>query len=208
VRSLAALALVALWPGTASAKRVIMRPSISSQCRNLPSWQRVQACVRRFGKFKVVHSTSDMKLISVTLPEDNFGVAGQYLFALHANRWRLNGTVGSEYTIDNVATAHFEGHKLHRLDLSRADRREISLADGVTRPGWFTERLAMFCAPEAFCESIVLSCDVVVRGKTLHRFRGTIVFDKNGEIRVLGDRTLAGDMCAQAEHVNFPMIFD
>jgi hypothetical protein len=208
MRSLAALAVLCsvLSPGSASARRVIKRPTISSQCRTPGTWNQMAACVRRFGPFKVLHATADLKLISVGPVDDDFGIGGRYVFARHQNRWQYTGALGSEYKVDKISTEQFEGHKVHRLDLSRAAREAVPFADGVTQWGWVTERLAMFCSPEAvYCESIVTSCDVVVRGKTLNRFRGTISYIKDGEMAVQGDRGLAGNGCTQADHAYLPI---
>ena len=67
----------------------------------------------------------------------------------------------------------------------------------------------MFCSPEgASCESVITSCDVVIRGKALARFRGRIRYVRDGELAVEGDRSLTGDQCPQPERASLPIMFD
>jgi hypothetical protein len=204
-----AFACALLSPEAASAKRVIRRPTIASECRSFATWNQTARCIRRFGPFKVLHETTDLKLISVGPLEDDFGVGGRYLFGRHQNEWRYTGALGSEWKIEKISPALFDGHKVHRIDVSRAAREEVALGEGITQPGWVTQRLAMLCSPEGrYCESVMTACDVVVRGKTFNRFRGTITYVKDGELLVVGDRGLAGASCAQGEHAFLPIVLD
>ncbi len=193
-------------PQSAGARRVILRPSLVSECQRAASWDAMQVCVRRFGVMTMLRSSADMRLVRVTTDGDDLGVSGQYLFVRHGRRWQLGASIRGEYEVKSITRPTFDGQQVIRIDIAHALRHEIVIADGVSHPAWYSARMSVFCdGTSAACEQVVTSCDLIVRGKTFNRFRGTLAYEQAGSMRVVGDRTLAGTNCEQPERVFIPL---
>lgn len=200
---LACLALVALLgAGSAEARRVILMPSVPRSCPGNTSWTTTATCLERFGTPKLVRSQPDLRLVQLHGRAGDDMTSGFYLYVLRDGAWRVGGMLqGRDYTFVAMTTPRIDGHVMYRFDVRHAVDEEVSL-DGVSsRPAHVQQQLAVFCAgTNQFCTPVVTSCDVFVGGKSYWAFRGKLVHAER-ELRVVGDRSKAGGLCAQDETV-------
>src|SRR6185312_6688778 len=83
-------------------------------------------------------------------------------------------------------------HDVVRIDLGSTARDEDRIVQRHEQ---------LYCTGTGYrCSGVVIACDVLVAGKALETFRGTVSW-KNNALHVAGDRSRAHNECEQAEDV-------
>jgi hypothetical protein len=181
--------LVMLVAGTATAK-VVMIPVIARECSEAKTWDDVMKCVEAHGHAKVEKSLPHARLIRLTHEHEPQG--GVYLF-VETKGWQLGGM--SEYAGELLGFDHptLGRHSVYRYELGVSER----VGDEVV-----IRREQVYCTGVGYrCTTVVTACDVLVGGKAIETFRGTVSFHQQ-HLRITGDRTHAGGECMQAEDVD------
>jgi hypothetical protein len=178
-----------LVTATASAK-VIMIPAIARECSEQKTWGEVMKCAGEHGHAKLEKSLPHARLIRITHDHDE--QSGLYLF-VEAKGWRLGGMTeyaGELLGFDNPTLGT---HGAYRYELGITERN----GDNTV-----IRREQVYCGGVGYrCTTVVTACDVLVAGKAIETFRGTVSWHHD-HLRIAGDRTHAGGECAQAEEVN------
>jgi hypothetical protein len=195
--------VVALAPP--SDARVVMMPTIPSVCAGGPSWTKVAACLQRFGKVKVLKSSTNIKLVQLSgSGEAGYRIPGIYLYKLHKNWWGLGGMhEGDDDSLIALTTFKAGNATGYRFDLRRTYNHEIML-DALHRHAHLRQTVAVFCSGQShLCSEVFVACDVYVEGKSYWTFRGTPEITAN-RLLIHGDRSKAGSACAQEEESWLP----
>src|SRR3954471_16509298 len=105
----------------AVAKRVVMTPTIPRSCPGAESWEKVSACVSRFGKLRIERELPDAKLIAVGSDHDR--APGLYLYALKGKRWQIAGMLETDATfeLEDFKRVKIVGHPGFRFDIAFAE---------------------------------------------------------------------------------------
>jgi hypothetical protein len=200
-----ALALI-LLSGEALARKVVIRePPIVRACPDGKSWSAVETCLRAQGTITIERSLPKAKLVHVMQERTGGEIddAGVYLYIARADgSWAIGGMFdGGSFSVMDLAPLTIANHAGYKLDIGQIMRTTISL-DGVTSmPAIVATKRVLFCSGSSYgCPDATTQCDVIVHGKTLWTFRGTITFEP-GVARVVGDRTKGGAVCVPTEQV-------
>ncbi|MBL9013945.1 MAG: hypothetical protein JNL83_07205 [Myxococcales bacterium] len=201
----AALVIVMLLVADAAARRiVIMDPPIVSACPGGKSWDVVKACLARQGKLTIERTLPAAKL--VRLVQDNDGKpfdAGVYLYVQRADKtWNVGGMfAGTSYTIMDLKPLTIAGHRGYQLDIGQITRTHVSVDGATSVRAVLSTKRVLFCSGESYgCPDATTQCDVMIRGKTLWTFRGTIAFEP-GRAVIHGDRSFGGQVCVPMRDV-------
>jgi hypothetical protein len=196
------VACLLLVSATARAERiVIMEPPVVHTCRQAPSWPRLVACLAKVGKPQVVRAIDHVRL--VRLAGSPASGDSLYLYVERGGQWQLGGMFdGGDHTellaFDPLTVGRHVGY---RLDIGATSHVSVSL-DGVSSvPAVLMTRRAVLCSGDnRSCTDVTTACDVIVYGRTFWSFRGALTIEGN-ELRLVGERRMAGPLCTQAERV-------
>ena len=167
-----------------------MIPVIARECSEAATWADARACLEKHGIVKVEKTLPHARLVRLTHKDDP-GPGGLYLF-VETKGWQLGGMV--EYAGELLGFDHprFGTHRVYHFELGSVEHSGASLVQ---------QRQQVFCTGTGYRCTIVLSaCDVLVAGKAVASFRGTVTWQKD-HLHVAGDRAHAGDACEQAADV-------
>jgi hypothetical protein len=167
-------------------------------CNSGQSWPKLQACLSRDGAIiTVLYDLQGAKLISIR-SKGSTESASVNLYVLRDNSWRrmaVSGSVGP--TSEVLSFVRMKKQTGYRYDEGYVIPSSATLdARSQTRvPMIFRRKLTTICFDNGSCQQAYTACDGLVDGKTLWTFRGSLVVD-HGVVRVVGDRTFAGTVCA------------
>ena len=193
------IALLAGMIGTASSRRVVHIPTIAELCPANADWDKLAACVKRQAPFTLIRNDANLKLLHIAGDRRNFG--GYYVFT-HDKQWQLYGTAPLYQAADLL---QFERVTLgsrtgYRIDVGTTSASAISLDGETSIPAVIRYRLTSLCFGGGYCTNVITGCDVLVHGRAYFTFRGKLVHE-NKQIKIAGDRSRAGQYCAQGELV-------
>jgi hypothetical protein len=193
--------LVVLLAGDAAARIVIMDPPIVSACPGGKSWDVVQACLARQGKLTFERTLPAARLVRVVQNNDGKPFdAGVYLYLQRADKsWQIGGMYeGHSYAILALKPLTIAGHQGYQLDIGQLVRTQVSIDGATSVPVVIATKRVLLCAGDHHgCPDVTTQCDVMIRGKVLWTFRGTMAFEP-GKVVVNGDRRFGGKVCVPA----------
>ena len=200
----AVIVLLIVGSATSSHARVVMMPTIQSNCPSGRTWGTVASCLAKFGKTKVLRSRHDLRVAQITDATSGFRVPGIYIYVQQGTSWVLGGSLeGTDYafvSIDKIRAGRFHGYRMD-VRVSRAD--DVVIAER-SRHVHVRENLAVFCSGHTpGCSVARTSCDVYLDGKSYWTFRGKVE-PLDDQVRIRGDRSSAGEECNQEEIVDLP----
>lgn len=193
------LVVLALLVLTATAEaRVIQLPAVVNSCRTNRSFPAAVACMKKVGKPVLVKTFGGARVYRM---DDARG----YLFVTQRDKVVIGGMfygLDGGARVTDVRRVTFAKHAGYRIDMTSA-RDEAILLDGVSTPAVIRTTSQAYCSGVGYrCSEVTLACDAIVRGRTLFTFRGTPSYDaKNLTLKILGDRSHAGEVCAQEAEV-------
>ena len=195
------LACVLVVAATASA-RVVRIPQVASECHENATWGDVMTCVGRFGDARLARSLPHAKLVRVTRRSgDHPDAPGMYLFVEEHGRWGLGGMYEGEAELLGFDRTTLGTHGIYRFEIGLSEHTDVALDDVATAPAVIVLHDQVYCGGTGYhCSTIVAACDVLVAGKAVATFRGTVTW-KNDALHVAGDRTHVGNNCQQREDV-------
>ena len=200
MKRIVVLALLLATAGTASArrKRVVHIPTIGELCPGGAEWDKVTACIKRQSPFKLLRDESGVKLVQIA---ENSRFSGLYIYT-HDKQWKLQGEIRLHQAHDLLAFERVTMGKRSgfRVDVGTSTPSAITIDGETTLPAVFRYKLTSLCFLNSYCMQMTTSCDVLLRGKAYYAFRGKVVYER-GQIKVVGDRSNAGQYCQQAELV-------
>jgi hypothetical protein len=187
--------------------RVIMMPSVQRSCPGSPTWQATLTCLQRFGTPKLVRSQGDVRLVELRARENDFRMSGLYLYVQAEKRWHVGGMyLDDKPSVIGFSTPTYGHQKLYRIDVVYSANEEVAIDEVSTRNAFVRRKTAVFCSGDSSgCSQIITACDVFVGGKLHSTFRGTLAYEGGGKMKVAGDRSHAGDQCAQEEDAFIPV---
>ena len=194
------LACLLAFAATASA-RVIRLPAVVEACHSDLTSEQVLTCTRAFGDAKVVRSLPHVQLIRIPRADKGPNAPGYYLFLEQGGRWQIAGMREGDAELFGFDAPKLGTHTAYHFELGIAERTEVSLDGVTTTQAMSSRREQVYCSGSGFrCSVVMTSCDVLVGGKAVATFRGTVSWKKD-MLHVAGDRSHAGDQCAQEEDV-------
>jgi hypothetical protein len=199
MKRLVVIAFILVTAGSAASRRVVRMPTLRDLCPAGASWEKVSSCIERQVQFKLVRDEPNVKLIQVA---GGARFSGLYLYT-HGDNWKLQGEVHlyQDFELLSFGRATFGKHGAYRIEIGMTSATAISL-DGETNVNAnFRYQLTNLCLDESVgCLQLTTSCDVLVHGRAYNTFRGKLVYEDK-QLKVVGDRTAAGQYCAQGELV-------
>jgi hypothetical protein len=194
------LACLLVFVATASA-RVVRLPAVVEACRDDLTSDQVLGCTRAFGDAKVVRSLPHAQLIRIPRRDKAPSAPGFYLFLETSGKWHIAGIHEGDAELIGFDAQKLGTHTAYHLELGVVDHTEVSLDSVTTTPAIYTRREQVYCGGSGFyCSNVVTACDVLVGGKAIASFRGTVAW-KADALHIAGDRSHVGDMCDQPEEV-------
>lgn len=189
----------------AAARRiVIMDPPIVTACPGGKAWDAVQTCLARQGKLTFERTLPGARLVRVVQNNDGAPYdAGLYLYVQKPDKsWKIGGMFeGTSYSVIDLKPLTIAGHQGYELDVGQILRTSVSVDGATASPAVLSTKRVLFCAGDSYgCPDATTQCDVMVRGKTLWTFRGTITFEP-GKAVVHGDRSYGGQVCVPTKDV-------
>ena len=202
MKRLLVLTLLVVTTSSASPRRVVHIPTIGELCPGGEDWDKVTTCIKRQAPAaKIIRDQPDLKLVRVA---ENTRFGGLYLYT-HPKQWKLSGEVRTYQDFDLLSfePGTFGKRSGYRIDIGMAQESAITFdpESGVVVPALFVYKLTSLCLGEGYgCVQMTTSCDVLVHGKAYNSFRGKLVYE-NKQLKVVGDRSNAGQYCTQGELV-------
>jgi len=195
------LACALVVAATASA-RVVRIPAIARECRGDLAWSDVMKCTGTYGDAKLAKTLPHARVVHLAGHEgDKPSAPGVYLFVEAKGTWQLGGMYEGEVSVLGLERVTLGSHTAYRIDIAASDHTQVSLDDVTTTPALYVRREQLYCAGVGYhCTTVMTSCDVLVGGKAVATFRGTVT-SKDTTLHIAGDRTHAGSECDQAEDV-------
>jgi hypothetical protein len=191
----------------ADARMMIVRPNVARSCPGSATWQATQRCLERFGAAKLLRSQGNLRLVQLKAREPDFRTSGLYLYVQTKQQWHLGGIYqDARPSIIGISTPTYEHRKLVRIDVVYAANEELLIDEVTLRNAFVRRKTAVFCSGDSSsCTQILTACDVFVGGKLHATFRGTLAYEGGGKMTVDGERSRAGDQCAQPEEAFIPV---
>ena len=197
--------LVLLLATDALARRIVISdPPIVTACPGGKTWEVVQTCLARQGKLTFERTLPTARLVRIVQDNDGHPYdAGVYLYLQQLDKtWKVGGMFEApSYSVMDLKPLTIAGHQGFELDVGQITHPSVSL-DGVTtvRAVIATKRV-LFCGGDSYgCPDATTQCDVMIHGKTLWTFRGTIAFEP-GKAVIHGDRLFGGPICVPTRDV-------
>ena len=198
-----ALALVLLFASDAYAKRVVRMPTLRELCPGTEDWGKTAACLARQGTHKLLRDEPTAKLVDFELAGGS-RLTGVYLYVLKGKRWMVQGELRmyEPHELVDFSRVTYGKHAAYRIDLGVTQPSAFILDDGEsTIPATMRFKRTLVCPlAQSYCVVAMTSCDLMVRGKAYHSFRGALVYQA-GALKVVGDRRNTGIYCQQNEVV-------
>ena len=186
-----------------------MTPSIPRSCPGGKSWDKVAACLARFGKVTTLKTQPSVRLVQLIDDKGGFRISGLYLYTLDEGHWHVGGMLEGEDLHKLVAFERYKvGHSSgYRFDVSFSRPEDVML-DGQILHVHVRQKLAVFCSGQSqTCSPAVVACDVYVQGKSYWTFRGTLeIAAATRTILIRGDRSKTGGACEPPEEVFLPLV--
>jgi hypothetical protein len=201
VKRIIVAALVMVSAAPASSRRVVHIPTLGELCPGGAVWDKIAGCITRQverGAVKLLRDDDAVKLVHI---REGGRLAGLYLYR-HAKHWKLIGELRRYEPLELLGFARvtFDKYTGHRIDVGFSSMSAITIHDSHL-PALFRSRMTMLCFDDDDdCVHLMTSCDVLVHGKALHSFRGTLVYEER-QLRLVGDRTHAGQYCGAIDVV-------
>jgi hypothetical protein len=192
-----------VFAGPASAKRVIMTPTIPRSCPSAASWDGVVTCLARFGEVTLERKLAGARLVRLAGKDAGFRVPGLYLYVERGKRWVLGGMLDgrSDYELVRLERVRIGEHEGYRFDVGTFEETGVSLDGDTSVPAQSQQRYAVFCAGSSYrCTAVMTACDLFVAGKSYFAFRGTLKHEGD-DVVVEGDRRNTGTACDQPARV-------
>lgn len=187
-----ALALL-LVAGTATA-RVVRVPAIVSECSTEPTWDDIRACVDQQGRSTIAQSLPHARLLRVAHEGDKHTDLALFV---ETKGWRLAGLDEDAGELLDFQRITLGTREAYRIDLGSSEHDEDRIIQRHEQ---------RYCTGAGYrCSSVMIACDMLVGGKAIATFRGTVTW-QDDHLHVAGDRTRAGDECEQPADV--PVYFD
>lgn len=194
------LACVLLVAATASA-RVIRLPRVVEECGSDLTSEQVLTCTQKFGDAKVERTLPHAQLVRIPKRDTSPTAPGYYLFIEDHGKWQIAGMREGSGELFGFDSVKLGTHTAYHFELGISDRTEISLDDITTSPAVLVRREQVYCGDTGYrCSIVMTACDVLVGGKAIATFRGTVTW-KNDMLHIAGDRAQARGECAQEEDV-------
>jgi len=192
---------VCLLVGAATASaRVVRLPAIVEYCGSEMTSDEVLACTRKLGDAKIERTLPHARLVRIPKRDRSPNAPGFYVFVEAHGRWHLAGIREGDGELFGFDAPKLGTHTAYHFELGMSDHIDISL-DGITSsPAVYVRREQVYCGEGWRCSVVMTSCDVLVAGKAVSTFRGTIEW-KDNQLHVAGDRSHAGSECGQSEDV-------
>lgn len=179
------LLLAATGPALAKA------PDLTKSCPRVATWDAMQRCLETRGDVFVVHDLPDAKLVGYTLAPTTTRLE---LYVLDGTTWKLlspGWTTNATSELINFGT-YADGY---RVDIGMAFETRIRIDPALDFSPVLIKRInTSLCPRKSYCRSVVTSCDMLVRGRSHGRFRGTPVW-KGDRLFVRGDVSTTGTHC-------------
>ena len=195
-----AVAMVLLVTSAAEAKRVVRLPTLRELCPGGDDWSQITSCFTRHGKHTILRDDATAKIVSFATGSR---IAGIYFYVEQAKRWQLRGELRmyNEHELVGFSRVSFGKHAAYRMDVGMSVQTSLSLDGETSRFATLRLKRTVLCFDKhGACFTMTTACDVLVRGRAYHSFRGTLVTE-NGMLKVKGDRRAAGPSCQQHEDV-------
>jgi hypothetical protein len=181
-------------------------PTPEELCERNKSWTKLVACLKKQGNNGTVTTMTDLgtaRLVSVK-SNPSYDNAAVYIYMQKSGRWqRLSG-----YFTINPSTAVLGFERLKKENGYRLEQGQVYKttaligeqarfvgADQTRVPVTLRRKTTSVCLDNGNCQTFITSCEALVDGKARWSFRGTLRVD-HGAIRMSGDRTYAGQVCA------------
>lgn len=206
---LIALGVLGVGPERIRADRVVNVPTVMSQCPRAASWEKLKACLQRFGAAKIERTEGVVRLVHVSGSTSGWPEPGYYLYAQKGSALQIVGAwrYASNASVEvlSFAPLKVKSRSGYRLDIGTSEPTTVSFDGETVVSATMQSKSAVFCmGPSYSCEPTIESCDVFVDGKAYYTFRGTLKIE-GGMVTVTGDRSRAG-VCSPPERV--PLAFD
>jgi hypothetical protein len=195
------LACMLVVTATASA-RVIRVPAIARACDGNRSWSDVLKCTGTYGDAKLAKALPHARVVHIPgRRDDKPSAPGVYLFVEEHGAWHLGGLYEGEAEVLGLARVTLGSHAAYRVDLGDSLHMQMSVDDVTSTPAVYVRREQLYCSGLGYsCSTVMTACDVLVGGKAIATFRGTVT-SKDTTLHIAGDRTRAGRDCDQPEEV-------
>lgn len=192
-----ALFLLCLLTATASAKLVIMEPTVVHQCPRAATWELVERCLKQHGTPTLLQTVKNAKVVALgtrELPSQQ----GLYLYVQRGKQWQLGGIdENDQLQLVKLEAITINKHHGFRIDVGRFARGGVLREDGslASRAG-VRQLYSLYCSGDNHvCARIVTLCEVVEGGRVTAVFRGSQAIEEQNLIRVTGDRSRGGQAC-------------
>jgi hypothetical protein len=196
MKRLVVIALLLVTTSSASPRRVVHIPTISELCPGGESWDKIGECIKRQAPFKLLRDEENLKLVQIDEP---YRFGGLYIYT-HPKQWKLHGEVRlyqphEVLAFDRVTFGKRSGY---RIDVGISAASSVSFDGETSVDMLIRQKLTNLCFDNSYCMQVTTACDVFVHGKAYYSFRGKVVYE-NRQLKIVGDRTNAGQYCAQGE---------
>jgi len=191
-----ALVILCLLTATASARLVVMEPTVAYRCPRAKTWELVETCLRQHGTPTLLQQVTGAKLVALGTPEQP-SQQGFYLYVQRGKQWQLGGIDESDQLqLIKLAPITINKHRGYKLDIGRFVPNGVIREDGSIALARVRTMYSLYCSGDNYgCARIVTVCEVFEGGKVTGLFRGTPSIVDQNLVKVTGDMSQAGPAC-------------
>lgn len=174
---------------SASAPALAKDADLSKTCPPVSTWDTMWRCLETRGSVHVVHDLPDAKLVAYTLTATT-----RFELYVRDGSWkqlRSGWTTNTKSELLNFGT-YPDGY---RVDIGTAFETIVRIDPALDFVPVVVKRInTSLCSRKGVCRTVTTSCDMLVRGRSHGRFRGTPVW-KGERLLVRGDASNTGTHC-------------
>jgi len=172
--------------------------SSAQSCDRDKSWPKLHGCLQRGGNSVTeLYDLDRAKLVTVRGGSTTNDTAAVYLFLLRDGVWqRANVYSTVNPTNEILSFGRMQKTRAYKLEVGTVSTVMTTLGENWVGRVTMRRLLTTVCLDDTgYCRSLFTQCDALIDGKTYWSFRGTLSIEK-GAIRVTGDASRAGALCA------------
>lgn len=167
-------------------------------CDHNKSWPKLHSCLQRGGNsVNELYALDGAKLVTVRGGTSSDSAA-LYLYLLRDGVWqRANVYSTINPTNELLSFGRMTKARGYKLEVGTVSTVTTTLGESWVGKVTLRRLLTTVCLDETgYCRSMFTRCDALVDGKTYWSFRGELSISQGSVVRVTGDTSRAGTICA------------
>jgi len=167
-------------------------------CPRTGSWAKLARCqFKEVNELRVLQDLPAAKLVSYVPKGYAAGTKRLELYVLSKGSWTKTGFYAETNPQSELLGFESVNAETYRLDMGYAAATWVTLDEVNTRPALLRRRFTYYCSVTNGCRSVLSSCDVLVHGKAVAMFKGTVKWTRGNDFEIRGDASATNRYCTK-----------